>query len=105
MEGGAWVARGGLDGARVVHFLQLDVATRLCVGIGLLEESGPVAYAACHGAHVDQVEVVQWPGPVCFCIVDFIFDVRGDPAILISFVVYRMLSQLMLRVCVLVDDR
>lgn len=96
VEGGAWVARGGLDDARVVHFLQLDVAAWFGVGVGLLKESGPVAYAACHGAHVDQVEVAQWPGPVCFCVVDFIFDVWGNPAIIISFEVYRMLSQLML---------
>ena len=81
VEGGAWVARGGLDDGRVVHFLQLDVAPWFGVGVRLLEESRPVAYAACHGAHVDQVEVVQWPGPVCFCVVDFIFDVWGDPTL------------------------
>jgi hypothetical protein len=96
VEGGARVARGGLDDSEVVHFLQFDVAAWFGVGVGLLEQSGPVAYAACHGTHVDQFEVVQWPGPVCFCVVDFIFDVWGHPAIVISCEVYRMLLKLML---------
>ncbi len=58
VECGTWVARCGLDDAEVVHFLELDVASWFGVGVGLQKELVPVADAACHGAHVDEVEVV-----------------------------------------------
>lgn len=45
----------------------------------LLYQGGPILDGAGHVSDVDEVEVIWWPGPFAFGVIDLEGHVRGDP--------------------------
>ena len=65
--------------------LEFAVSADLCGLEALAHKLGPVAYGSGEVAAVDVVEFL-WEGPDFFCVVDFEFDVGGDPGFSVSVV-------------------